>query len=283
VTEVLEKGILDFTHLSFTMNNMTSDPPDKASPRPRRLRFGLRTLFVVIAVVGVVLVWFAWRLEATKEQRRLIAEIEASGGEVMTHFGGHWYSFTRRNLINGSIVGVRIRRPDFSDLSLLADQKRLIVIDLAGTQVRDISPLAQFTRVTWLSLANTNVSDLSPVADMKALHHLDLSGTRVTDVSPLAGLQQLEIINLSGTQVTDLSPLRGRPRWFDELDLSNTPISDISDLMKIAHVQKLNLSGTRISAEDVAKLQQQFPHCTITCQPPSSQTGAVAPMPPTAD
>ena len=62
-----------------------------APPKPRRwLRFSLRTLLLLIAVVAC---WFGWRLNELERERQALASIKAAGGIVHV-----WDAGTRKKI-----------------------------------------------------------------------------------------------------------------------------------------------------------------------------------------
>ena len=54
--------------------------PDNA-PRRRWLRFGLRTMFVVLTVFSV---WLGWQAKIVRDRREALAKLESDGSKVMT-------------------------------------------------------------------------------------------------------------------------------------------------------------------------------------------------------
>jgi hypothetical protein len=50
-----------------------------------RLRFNLRTIFVVLTFLGI---WFGWQVNTVHTRRTMRREIDASGGQVESRIGG---------------------------------------------------------------------------------------------------------------------------------------------------------------------------------------------------
>ena len=86
------------------------------------------------------------------------------GPRVWTHFGGHPYSWIRRNLVEDSVLMVDLSGTAFTEFSDLRQLKGLMDLNLDGTGIEDLSPLADLTRLQNLSLSNTRVSDLTAIS-----------------------------------------------------------------------------------------------------------------------
>ena len=149
-----------------------TNPAQAARPRRRRFRYSLRTLLVVVTLVGVVLgVW----VQRAERQRRAVAAMREDGGKVM-----YDYEESRPRAVNGDLPG-----PDWLC--------RLLGVDY-------------FANVTHAHLSRSATdATLSHLGDLTSLKSLWLDGTQVTDtgLAHLTGLARLQELDLSGTQVTD--------------------------------------------------------------------------------
>jgi hypothetical protein len=55
-----------------------------ALPKRRWFRFGLRTMFVVLAVLAIPLDWLAWQIQIVRERKAVLAEVESTApGEFL--------------------------------------------------------------------------------------------------------------------------------------------------------------------------------------------------------
>ncbi len=62
--------------------NPTTTTSARSARRRWLPRFGLRTLFVIVGVLGIALAYVAHLRQRVQHQRRIVAQIEAAGGEV---------------------------------------------------------------------------------------------------------------------------------------------------------------------------------------------------------
>ena len=157
---------------------------------------------------------------------------------------------------------------NISDLSPLAELKKLERISLAGNNISDLSPLAELKNLKFLYLYDNNISDLSSLAELKKLEILLLRGNNISDISaivgltqletldlnknnisvipPLAELKKLETLGLTRNNISDISGLAGLTQFF-AFDLRDNNISDLSPLTELKNLKQLNLQDNNIS------------------------------------
>ena len=143
---------------------------------------------------------------------------------------------------------------NISDISLLAEFKNLVSLDLRNNNISDVSPLAELTQLTSLNLQDNNISDLSPLTELKHaqnLRSLTLSHNNISDLSPLAELTQVGYLSLDNNNILDISPLAELTQ-LTSLNLQNNNILDISPLAELTQLTSLVLQNNNIS--DVSPL-----------------------------
>jgi hypothetical protein len=97
-----------------------------------------------------------------------------------------------------------------ADMQYLAGMTNIELLWIQGGEgLTDISVVANFKKLYRLNIENSGVSDISPVAGITSLVEMSLRGSQVSDVSPLKGLVNLKTLLLEGCPVTDYSPLSG--------------------------------------------------------------------------
>ncbi len=258
-----------------------------ATPKRRHfLRFSLRAMLVMLTVFCV---WLGVQVNRANKQKAAVRWLEENGGRVR-----YDWQFDRDDQRNGnteppgpiwlrqqigdeyfqSVRFVRLNEGEAHDLSPLANLTELRTLTVHNNPGRfnsllwlglsdlDLSPVSNLSELKVLRLSRAPVHDLSPVASLTKLIVLDLDSTQVSDISPLARLNKLELLYLSGTQVSDLSPLRNLVN-LTELRLNKTPISDLSPLANLAKLKSLDLTRTPVTTEQVSKLRNTLPNCTI--------------------
>jgi Leucine-rich repeat (LRR) protein len=122
----------------------------------------------------------------------------------------------------------------------------LTKLNLIGNKISDLSPIAELRKLRTLHLSSTNVSDLTALGGLENLTYLNLSENKVSDLTALAVLENLTYLDLSRTSVSDLTAL-GRLENLTDLNLSQNEISDLSALAGLVKVKTLNLSFNQIS------------------------------------
>jgi hypothetical protein len=212
----------------MTMNNPEPPKPDALGTeerlpdvrgtllkpkRPRfRFQFSLRTLLIVVLVLGVVFGWIGSRLQRARDNRQTIAKIRSLGGAptLVPDFcgpadGPSWLEelFHDPGVVRG-VAGVGPAASghpvEFGDAGLeyVKELTGLRALILNKTQVTDagLEHLKELTDLRFLDLtSNTQITDLGleHLEELTSLEWLNLSETQVTD----AGLEHLkELANL---------------------------------------------------------------------------------------
>ena len=183
--------------------------------RHRWLRFSVRGLLLLTAVIAVLL---GWTVQKARQQRDAVAGLR-------TH--GYWVYY--RGADSGSATLLEwLRRllgePEFRDvigaggsypfcfdtgLVHLPELTQVQTVRLDGTQITDagLVYLEGLTQLHGLNLLGTQITDagLLHFQNLTQLRNVDLGGTHVTGsgLAHLEGLSQLIGLNLSGTQITD--------------------------------------------------------------------------------
>ena len=267
---------------------------DGPTKRPQWLRFSLRMLLLVMALLCVGFAWLAVKLNAARQQHAIIAAILDAGGKVnfdyeMSNQGAYTTYYTNappptpawlramlgddffRNVVKVEFFGKKIPESIIGQLSKLTELRELR-LDI----VRVVSPGAEFTRAIRdddlaafagltklrnLSMysANLNGPGLQFLANLKSLENLDLESTHIDDAGfeHIAGLTGLVGLRVSGTRITDVSVERisGLPK-LTLLNLSQTAITDagLAHLEKLRALENLFLDTTKVSAEGLQHL-----------------------------
>ena len=157
-------------------------------------RFGLRSLFVVMTLFGLLLATLTPPFVEARKQRRLITELGKLGASISTHG-----SVMREPSVGRAILG---------NLGNEYDRDFLYRIDFSSSSItdQDLSQLQQLPYLFHLDLSNSEVTDngLDSIAACSNLYELNLSNTQVTDagILKLKSLQTLAWLKATGTNVT---------------------------------------------------------------------------------
>lgn len=126
------------------------------------------------------------------------------------------------------------------DLKPLANNNRLVVLNLRKTGVADLGPLLNCP-LEEIILSGSEVKSLSALRG-KNLHRLEISDLKINDLSPVSG-KPLKILEASQTGIRDLNPLRGMP--LVRLNLADISAFDFAVLKTLIEVENLDLAGTQ--------------------------------------
>jgi hypothetical protein len=212
-----------------------SAPSTTRMPRRRWLQVSLRTLLVLMLVLGTGFGWLGRQVQRARAQREAAAAIEGLGGHVR-------YTNASGGRVRGAVVW--LGKLFCEDLS-----RDIADVRLSSTQITDagLAHFRELTNLRELRLDNTQVSDAG-------LAHLQ-------------ELTQLEALTLNNTQVSDagLAHLRGLTQ-LEGLSLYNTRASDVglAHLRELTRLEGLFLDKTQVTDAGVAELQKALPNCKIT-------------------
>ena len=202
-----------------------------ASPQKLRVRFGLRSLLILMTLIAIPIALIAEPIFATAHQRRLLAELEKMDAEISVGGGA------RRDPSWGQTILKQFGKPPFRDY--------LFSVKYNGGRIEDgdLELLRKVPYLYHLDLSNTNVTDadLKLIARCSNLYELDLRNTQITDtgIGHLKSLQQLAWLRTGGTAVTHdaLSELDDHLPWLDS--------AEQRAIYELCRNYDLSTSGTR--------------------------------------
>ena len=140
-----------------------SSPVAQQLPNRRLLRFSLRTLLILTALVAV---WFAWQVTKAQKQRAAVAAIEAAGG-VVTYESvfpddSRIADFIGRDFTQHvNFVHMKDSRTTDDDLASLADLPRTKMLVATDCNITDdgLRHVQQLRNLAILYISSTCVSD----------------------------------------------------------------------------------------------------------------------------
>jgi len=253
----------------------------------RYLRFSVRTLIVLVIVVGAGLGWIVRFVRSTRAQREAVAAIERAGGRVWydweqkdgnpTPFARPrvprwlgdrvgWYYFGDVVVVELVLVGSDAELIHVGNLSRL---ERLLlfsspVTDDGVTHLKGLTCLQELN-LSFTEVTNAGLENLKGLTGLKALH---LDSTAVSDggLVHLKGLTRLQELALGHTRVTDagLAQLTGLT-GLRVLSLDATQVTDtgLARLKGLTELQVLGLRGTHVSDVGVQELQKSLPKVMV--------------------
>lgn len=160
-----------------------------------RLRFGVRSVLVITAMMAVA---FSMLAHSSRDYRKRL-RIESD----LRSMGAYYVAFDE----SSNPVWVSLESP--VDMSQLAAYKPITNIDVSGSHITDASVrhIAQFESLKVLDLSRSDITDdqMKLLSTIDSLEILLLGGTHLTDASlpAISQIDGLVGVDLSGTDVTD--------------------------------------------------------------------------------
>src|SRR5262245_11144674 len=258
------------------------------------MRYGLRTLLIVMAAIGV---WLGWRVNAARRQQAAVAAIQQLGGTV---FYAHQIREDRlgrliaepdkpsplpkllrpvaERIFPPAVASVSLRDTQATDrdLEILKFFPHLQRLDLGNTRVTDdgLGIVGQLRELESVSAVGLTIGDRG-VEHLKSLQltHLSLWKTRVSDagVRHLRQMTTLRMLTLDETQITDaaMEDVGELVNLDDWLGLTDNRLTDaaVPHLSKLTKLRSLNLLRTNVSPEGLRQLRMALPGTQVSPQP----------------
>ena len=166
-----------------------------------KLRFTLRTLFVLLTISAV---WLGYFTNHSRRQKIAVEAIETAGGRVR-----YDYQRTHANSRNGEAV---LPGPSWLH-KVLGDDffRRVVEVDWNGKKTfraEELRPLRDLPRLDTLNLNFSGIGDscLAEIAELrhlKKLHLEECSGVTDAGLAHLSRLTSLEYLSLLATKCSD--------------------------------------------------------------------------------
>ena len=165
---------------------MTEAKQVSTKPKRRWLRFGLRTMLVLVFLLALPLAWITYEVRDVRHQREAIDAIEAGGGYVYP------YLYHREETNRWQAFRLRLLRKLFGE----EDYPRIRVVQLVEPQqVNTLVPLlSRFPYLEQLTLPSATLDDRSVqvIATSPNLRELELVDTGIN-------VEQMKILTRSPT------------------------------------------------------------------------------------
>lgn len=119
------------------------------------------------------------------------------------------------------MMNLQLKGLNVSDISAVGNMTELLDFMVIGDgRLTDISPLANCKKLSSLIADGCGIIDVSPLAGLTELNRLRLTDNMISDIMPLAGLSKLSILTLSGNPIKEFVSLGGNYKFYQECDFT---------------------------------------------------------------
>ena len=212
--------------------------PEKCTLKWRpKFRFSMRTLFIIVTLLCVLLVPLSVMIYQARQQRLAVEWVLASGGTTQLNESGELY-----------YVGFTDAQVTDAGLEHLKGLTSLNKLRLKGAQVTDagLKHLKGMTSLWYLDLRNTQITDagLEHLNGLTSLNTLWLADTKITDaeLDHLKGQSSLKVLGLEDTQITD---------------------AGLEHLKGLTNLNVLSLQGTQVTDAGLSEIKAALPNCIV--------------------
>ena len=139
----------------------------------------------------------------------------------------------------------RAEDANLSDLGWAAECADLYQLDASNGQISDLSPLADHKKLKYLTLRNHRIESVLPLSGCEDLGHVDLGRNPLTTLDGLGDCGELEELTIDNTYVKSLAPLAGCIK-LAELNCRNAQVDSLSGVESLP-LTNLYADGNRIA------------------------------------
>jgi hypothetical protein len=280
--DFLTDQAVSLAQLSYNIGMTESPTSANSALSPKKLRrrwyqYRLRSLFLIMLLLGVGMIWFVPIKKRADRQRAVVEQIRKDGGWVF--YDDEEFDSSGKHIPRSSRPGAWLRGllgDDFFAtvtnvhltnavvLGRLSDSTELLHLDLQNSNVsdRDLEQLSGLHQLNILSLDKTAITDegIKRLMCLTNLKHLGLGHTKISDagLEELKCLKQLKLLGLDSTNITDAGLRRiADMNQLECLVLNNTRITDagLAHLTGLKQLNELCLDATAVSAAGLLKLR----------------------------
>ena len=247
--------------LRSALNPDHPDPNFVASTKPkyRSYSFSIRSLLLLMTVVGIGL---AWKMNRVRKLRVAVAEVEQLGGDISYV---HELSSTTSEPPGPKWFRSVLGEDFFAEVNQ---------INLRSERTDDetCAMIAQLPRIDSLIIKSDRVTDrgLADIAAANSLVALEIRSANVT-ASGLASLQRLQnlgsLVLSRNNSDTDawLSALRSlnqvRNLYLDDTDTTDAGLLKLESCVWLEFV---DLTGAEVTKQGVQRLRKSLPDCKVS-------------------
>jgi len=173
----------------------------------------------------------------------------SANGRGIVNLAGLQYA---TNLTTFQLQG-SIGQPGLTDIAVLANFRKLMLLDIAYNRVTNGSAVAGLTNLTYLDLGwnrdatDNSIRDLSFLTNLRQLQWLSLFYLRIDDLGPLSGLTALTNVNFSyNYSATNSGGLNALTNMV-ELYAASSGLSNITFASFMPRLDKLDIGSCFVS------------------------------------
>ncbi|MGO9466808.1 MAG: leucine-rich repeat domain-containing protein [Isosphaeraceae bacterium] len=236
--------------------------PSRHWLRGIRLRMSLRTLMLLVLVVGGGLGWFSLQRQREARRRWVIATIWASGSSVDSDGLGISRILWFGGSVNPASLPPRPLTPEEIDALGSCDRLREIMMVAAVMSDDGLAALSHDKLLEKVycfkpRITDAGVKHLASLTSLTTLQLLRVPELTDATLAHIAGLTNLEEITLSGTAITGsgLVHLAGLKK-LKSLTIPNAALDDagLANLGRLTGLEKLYIGGAMYTDAGIASL-----------------------------
>ncbi|AKE40723.1 Leucine Rich repeats (2 copies)/Leucine Rich repeat [Corynebacterium kutscheri] len=141
---------------------------------------------------------------------------------------------------------LNIRGHRITDLTPLANSKKLQSIDVSANRLTSLQGLENKPQLNNIRATTNKITDVSALSQHKEMEYLYLDNNQLTNLNGLAESTEVENLHLAHNKLTDVSRLKSF-LWLRDLDLSGNQLEDVATFTEHRALTTVNLEKNKIS------------------------------------
>lgn len=139
------------------------------------------------------------------------------------------------------------RNYSVDDISLLANCKDLLALDLSYNSLTAITPLYTLQNLILLNLQNNAITSVEGITKLNHISELNISYNQIQDITPLADCDSLTKLDISNNQIADIQGLSSL-KSITHLNFSYNQVSDLPKFDKTCKLIAIDGSYNKIDS-----------------------------------
>ena len=144
-------------------------------------------------------------------------------------------------------------QPSLTDISVLANFRKLTRLDIAYNRITNASPVAGLTNLVYLDIGwnrdatDNSIRDISFLTNLRRLQWMSLFYLRINDLGPLAGLTSLTNVNVSYNYTATNAGALNALTNMAELYATDIGLNDITFVSHMPHLTRLDFGYCNVN------------------------------------
>jgi hypothetical protein len=207
----------------------------------RSWKVGLRTIFILIAVISA---WLAYHVNRAHRQQAAAIAVVQAGGQVRYDYQP---TFMEQTIQENMAASTGSPLPTYDDHPRGPEWLRRLIGDEYFQTVANVDIRGEFWKDDRIQLPSSTIQKIGALPELEELM-LVRTNLSDADLPTIGRLKNLRLLVIRDSDVTD---------------------AGLVHLYSLSRLEQLNVINTKVTPDGVAKLQEHLPNCTVLQEDPA--------------